>query len=296
VVTPGAAGTAATVIAEGITGQGTVTWEAQPPAGLAVTPSSGTLTVGKNGRATQEIMVTATGSADNVLSVPVKFTGAGAQQLPAYLPVTVGKPGTLHAAYTNTGVTDDKLVQFGDFGETDLYPGGFAFSYSAQGFAAGGITPGAAVTANGQQFRWPSSPTGTPDNVIAAGQTLNVVGASPGATKLSFLGSATGGDAQGTVTVAYTDGSTQTASLGLSEWLLKGGAESPQFGNTVVATVPYVNAGFPRYMFRLQRPFTSYLFATSPIALDPAKRVKSITLPATVTGGGQAHIFTYAVS
>ena len=296
VVTPGSEGTKATVIAEGITGQGTVTWEAQPPAGLAVTPSSGTLTVGKGGRATQDVLVTATGSADKVLSVPVKFTGAGAQQLPAYLPVTVAQAGTLHSAYTNTGVSDNKLVQYGDFGETDLYPGGFVFSYSAQGFAAGGITPGGVVTANGQQFKWPSSPTGSPDNVIAAGQTLNVVGGSPGATKLSFLGAATGGDAQGTVTVTYTDGSTQTASLGLSEWLLKGGEEQPQFGNTVIATVPYVNAGFPRYMFRLQRPFTSYLFATAPIALDPAKQVRSVTLPATVTGGGQAHIFTYAVS
>ena len=296
VVTPGAAGTAATVIAEGITGQGKVNWQAQPPAGITVTPSSGTLTVGRNGSASQPVVVTAaSGTPDSTLSVPVKFTGAGTQQLPAYLPVTVGKPGTLHAAYTNTGVTDNKLVQYGDFGETDLYPGGFAFAYSAQGFAAGGITPGGTVTANGQQFTWPSSPTGTPDNLIAAGQTLAVT-APAGATKLSFLGSATGGDAQGTVTVAYTDGSTQTASLGLSEWLLKGGDEQPQFGNTVVTTVPYVNAGFPRYMFRLQRPFTSYLFATAPIALDPAKQVRAITLPATVTGGGQAHIFTYAVS
>ncbi|HKN55433.1 MAG TPA: glycoside hydrolase domain-containing protein, partial [Amycolatopsis sp.] len=296
VVTPGSEGTKATVTAEGITSEGTVTWEAQPPAGLAVTPSSGTLTVGKNGSATQEILITATASADRVFSVPVKFTGAGTQQLPAYLPVTVGRPGTLHAAYTNTGVTDDKLVQYGDFGETDLYPGGFTFSYSAQGLAANGITPGGGVTANGQQFGWPKSAPGTPNNLIAAGQTLVPVAPPPGATKLSFLGSATGGDAQGTVTVTYTDGSTQNASLGLSEWLLKGGEEKPQFGNTVIATVPYVNAGFPRYMFRLQRPFTSYLFATAPIPLDPAKQVKSITLPNSVTGGGAAHIFTYAMS
>jgi hypothetical protein len=59
--------------------------------------------------------------------------------------------------------------------------------------------------------------------------------------------------------------------------------------------VPYVNSAFPRYMFRLQRPYTSYLFATAPIALDPAKQVRSITLPPS-TGAGQAHVFTYAVS
>ncbi|MEV5721658.1 GH92 family glycosyl hydrolase [Amycolatopsis mediterranei] len=290
-VAPGGA-TGATVIAEGITGAGTVSWQAKPPAGITVTPSSGTLTVGAHGTSAQQVRVTAAaGTPDAYTSVPVTFDG---QPVPAVLPVTVGKPGTLPAASTNVGVTDDKFVQYGDFGETDLYPGGFAFSYSAQGFAANGITPGATVTANGQQFRWPSSPAGSPDNVIAAGQTL-AVDAPAGASKLSFLGAATGADAQGTVTVTYTDGSAQQAPLGLSEWLLKGGEETPQFGNTVVAKVPYVNSAFPRYMFRLQRPYTSYLFATAPIALDPAKQVRSITLPPS-TGAGQAHVFTYAVS
>ncbi|MET8851414.1 GH92 family glycosyl hydrolase [Amycolatopsis sp. NPDC004625] len=284
VVAPGTA-TTATVIAEGITGAGTVSWQVKPPAGITVTPSSGTLTAGAHGTASQQVRVTAAaGTPDAYTSVPVTFSG----QLPSYLPVTVGKPGTLHAASTNVGVTDDRFVQYGDFGETDLYPGQFA--YSAQGLAKSGVEPGAKV----REFTWPASPAESPDNVIASGQTL-AVNAAKGATKLSFLGSATGGDAQGTVTVTYTDGSTQQGSLGLSEWLLQGGAETPQFGNTVVASVPYVNSAFPRYMFRLQRPYTSYLFATAPIALDPAKQVRSITLPPS-TGPGQAHIFTYAVS
>ncbi|SEF35985.1 alpha-1,2-mannosidase, putative [Amycolatopsis pretoriensis] len=284
VVAPGSA-TTATVIAEGITGGGTVTWQAKPPAGITVTPSSGTLTVGAHGSASQQVRVTAAaGTQDAYTSVPVEFGG----QVPAQLPVTVGTPGSLHAANTNVGVTDDKFVQYGDFGETDLYPGQFA--YSAQGLAASGVTPGAKV----REFTWPSSPAGAPDNVIASGQTL-AVNAAKGATKLSFLGSATGGDAQGTVTVTYTDGTTLAAPLGLSEWLLRGGEETPQFGNTVVASVPYVNSAFPRYMFRLSRPYTSYLFATAPVALDPAKQVRSITLP-TSTGAGQAHIFTFAVS
>jgi hypothetical protein len=285
VAAPGGPAATATVIAEGITGQGKVTWQAKPPAGITVTPSSGTLTVGAQGTASQQVRVTAAaGSPDAYTSVPVQFSG----QLPAYLPVTVGKPGTLHAANTNVGVTDDRFVQYGDFGGTDLYPGQFA--YSAQGLATSGVKPGAKV----REFTWPSSPAGSPDNVIASGQTL-AVDAPAGATKLSFLGSATGGDAQGDVTVTYTDGSTQQGSLGLSEWLLKGGEETPQFGNTVVAQVPYVNSAFPRYMFRLSRPYTSYLFATAPIALDPAKQVRSITLP-TSTGAGAAHVFTYAVS
>ncbi|WP_326946234.1 GH92 family glycosyl hydrolase [Amycolatopsis sp. NBC_01307] len=285
VVAPGGAATAATVTAEGITGSGQVTWHAKPPAGITVTPSSGTLTVGAHGTASQQVKVTAAaGTPDAYASVPVEFGG----QLPSYLPVTVGKPGTMQAANTNVGVTDDRFVQYGDFGETDLYPGQFA--YSAQGLAKSGVKPGEKV----REFTWPSSPAGSPDNVIAAGQTL-AVQAPAGATKLSFLGSATGGDAQGSVTVTYTDGSTQQGALGLSEWLLQGGTETPQFGNTVVAQVPYVNSAFPRYMFRLSRPYTSYLFATAPIVLDPAKQVRSITLP-TSTGAGAAHVFTYAVS
>ncbi|WP_328613750.1 GH92 family glycosyl hydrolase [Amycolatopsis sp. NBC_00355] len=284
VVAPGGS-TPATVTAEGITGQGKVTWHAKPPAGITVTPSSGTLTVGAHGTASQQVKVTAAaGAPDAYTSVPVEFGG----QLPSYLPVTVGKPGTLQAASTNVGVTDDRFVQYGDFGETDLYPGQFA--YSAQGLATSGIKPGAKV----REFTWPSSPAGSPDNVVAAGQTL-AVQAPAGATKLSFLGSATGGDAQGDVTVTYTDGSAHQGSLGLSEWLLQGGTETPRFGNTVVAQVPYVNSAFPRYMFRLSRPYTSYLFATAPIALDPAKQVRSVTLPAS-TGAGAAHFFTYAVS
>ncbi|WP_328646036.1 GH92 family glycosyl hydrolase [Amycolatopsis sp. NBC_00348] len=285
VVAPGGAATAASVTAEGITGSGQLTWHARPPAGITVTPSSGTLTVGAHGTASQQVKVTAAaGTPDAYASVPVEFGG----QLPSYLPVTVGKPGTLQAANTNVGVTDDRFVQYGDFGETDLYPGQFA--YSAQGLAKSGVKPGEKV----REFTWPSSPAGSPDNVIAAGQTL-AVQAPAGATKLSFLGSATGGDAQGSVTVTYTDGSTQQGALGLSEWLLQGGTETPQFGNTVVAQVPYVNSAFPRYMFRLSRPYTSYLFATAPIALDPAKQVRGITLP-TSTGAGAAHVFTYAVS
>ncbi|AHH97070.1 GH92 family glycosyl hydrolase [Kutzneria albida] len=291
VLDPGGQSTSATVTAEGITGSGTVTWQANPPAGVTVTPSSGTLTVGSNGKAQQEIHLRA--SADTKqgsTTVPVAFGG----QLAARLSVTIGKPGSMIASYGNTGVTEDSKVWLGDFGTTDLYPGGYGFSYSAQALAAAGVQPGKQVNANGLAFTWPASASGgNPDNVVAAGQTLTAPD-SPGATKLSFLGAAVGGDAHGTVTITYTDGSTQTADLGLSEWLLKGGTEQPQFGNAVVATTPYVNSAFPRYMFRLQRPYKAYLFATAPITLTPGKQVRTITLPATTTGG-EAHVFSYAL-
>src|SRR5262249_21250430 len=164
-------------------------------------------------------------------------------------------------------------------------------AYSKQQLAAKGITPGGQVGG----FTWPAAAgSAAPDNIVANGQTL-AVNAPATATKLAFLGAATGGDATGKVTITYTDGSTQTSDLGLCEWLLQGGKEQPQFGNTVVTSTPYINSAFPRYGFRLHRPYTSYLFATAPIALAAGKQVRSVTLPA-ATAGSAAHVFAVSVS
>ncbi|MFI9382573.1 GH92 family glycosyl hydrolase [Kutzneria sp. NPDC052558] len=277
----------ATVRAEGITGSGTVTWQANPPAGITVTPSSGTLTVGPNGKSTQDVKVTVSGP--TYTTVPFSFKGSGVQQLPAPLTVDVTEPGSFAAAADNIGVSDDNTVWLGKFGDTSLYPGNFA--YSKQQLAAKGITPGGSV--NG--FTWPAAAgSGAPDNIVANGQTVRV-DAPATASKLAFLGAATGGDATGEVTITYTDGSTQAADLGLSEWLLQGGQEKPQFGNTVVTSTPYINSAFPRYGFRYHRPYTSYLFATAPITLAAGKQVRSVTLPAG-TSGGSAHVFAISVS
>ena len=285
-VAPGASATA-TVRAEGLTGSGTVTWQANPPAGITVTPSNGTLTVGANGKTTQDVKVSA--STATYTTIPFTFKGPGAAQLPVPLTVDAAQPGTFDAAANNIGVSDDNTVWLGKLGGTALYPGNFA--YSKQQLAAKGITPGGPVDG----FTWPAAAgSGAPDNIVANGQTLTV-NAPATATKLAFLGAATGGDTTGKATITYTDGSTQSADLGLSEWLLQGGAEQPQFGNTVVASTPYVNSAFPRYGFRLHRPYTSYLFATAPIALAAGKQVRSVTLPA-ATSGGAAHVFAVSVS
>jgi len=285
-VAPGGSATA-TVRAEGITGSGTVTWQANPPAGITVTPSSGTLTVGPNGKSTQDVKVTVSGA--TYTTIPFSFKGSGVQQLPAQLTVDVAEPGSFAAAANNMGVSDDNTVWLGKFGDTSLYPGNFA--YSKQQLAAKGITPGGSVDG----FTWPAAAgTGVPDNIVANGQTVQVNSPAT-ATKLAFLGAATGGDATGKVTITYTDGSTQAADLGLSEWLLQGGQEQPQFGNTVVTSTPYINSAFPRYGFRYHRPYTSYLFATAPIALAAGKQVRSVTLPAG-TAGGAAHVFAVSVS
>ncbi len=296
VVAPGGTATA-TVRAERLTGAGTVGWIAEPPPGITVTPTAGTLAAG----ASQPVTVRSTGATTGFHQIRIRFAGSsGTTQPPLGLDVTVAVPGSLPAAYNNAGTSDATRPWRTEFGSTQRYPGSYAFAYPAEELAKAGLSPGAPVTANGMVFRWPDSRPGQPDNATAGG-TLDLSAAPAGATRLAFLGAASEGDlahhgAVGIVRISYTDGSTQDAELALSDWLLGDGSEQPAYRNTVVARTPYVNSSFPRYILRLRRAYPAHVFATAPIPLDPAKRVRSLTLPASWDGGGVGHVFSYAVS
>ena len=99
-----------------------------------------------------------------------------------------------------------------------------------------GITPGSTVTADGLDFTWPDASGCDADNILAAGQTILVDGAS-GASELGFLGASGNGTTSGTVTVNYTDGTSSTQPLTMTDW-----AQSPATGNVIAATMPYRNA------------------------------------------------------
>ncbi|MGH1552660.1 hypothetical protein ACRAWF_13010 [Streptomyces sp. L7] len=128
--------------------------------------------------------------------------------------LTVAAPGTLLAAYNNTGVSDDT----GEHDEADYDGGGW--SYSLQALAAAGLTPGGTGTVDGLGFTWPGSPNGRPDNVSAAGQTLQLP---QPAANLSFVGSAVNGNQQTKATVTYTDGSTDVVDLSFTDWTCRRG-------------------------------------------------------------------------
>jgi hypothetical protein len=133
-------------------------------------------------------------------------------------------------------------------------------------------------------------PVGEYDNVDANGQTVDLPGATASATKLSLLGTGTNGKASGTLTITYTDGSTQTADVGFSDWALGGSANLPvSFDNRIAATMPYRNS-----VGGTSQQLTVYLFATAPIALQSGKQVRSVTLPSNVQGGA-LHVFSIAV-
>jgi predicted alpha-1,2-mannosidase len=284
-VIPQGGSATANVGAQDLTGKGTtVSWKATPPSGVTVTPSSGTITVPAGGKATASVTVAVTAGSDGTTySIPVSFSTSASTLPNATLSVLVAQPGSLLAAYDNVGISPDNNTGVADFD-------GDGFSYSADQLANAGVTPGGTVTANGVSLTWPASAVGQPDNVIASGQTINLPGASSSATKLEVLGSASNGNTSGTLTITYTDGSTQTATLGFSDWTLGAGANPPAFGNTIAVTTPYRNVTSGG-----NQTINTYVFSAAPIALTAGKTVQSVTLPSNLSGGGEVHVFAVAV-
>ncbi len=175
----------------------------------------------------------------------------------------------------NIGTSDDADTVFANFDTAGR-------SYSIEALEAAGLTEGQPFTFNGVSFIWPASYSVIPDNYQAAGQVVPVTPVG-GATTLAFVGAATNSGASkvtsGTATITYTDGSTQTFTLALTDWW----NATAQSGNQIAATCSYYNdASGPQTQ-------TVNLFYTS-VTLQTGKTVQSVTLPATVSSG-QMHIF-----
>lgn len=249
-----------------------VRFRVDAPDGITASPAEGTVTDGL-----QEITLTsAEGAKQGFYSVEVTVT-SGDSSYAQPVSLTVAAPGTLLAAYNNTGVSDDA----GDHDEADFDGGGW--SYSRQALAEAGLTPGGQGTVGGLAFTWPDSPSGRPDNVSAAGQTIEL--ASP-ASRLSFLGSGVNGNQQSRATVTYTDGGTDTIDLAFTDWTVGGGAGTVQYGNEVVARAAYRNvAGADR------DPVDTYVFATKPFTAPEGRTIARVKLP----DDTDLHVFTLAV-
>jgi beta-glucosidase len=186
---------------------------------------------------------------------------------------------SLAAADDNAGISNNSDVAAANYD-------GVGDSFSAQALAAGTPTPltqGGQVTVGGTTFAWPDVAPGTPDNVVTAGQTVELSGTG---TDLGFLGASQNGTASGTVTVHYTDGSSQSYNLNMADWY----ANSPAVGNQLLTTTSSWN-----YTSSTQTPHAvSVYFASVP--LEPGKHVASVTLPVLSGAGGTTamHIFAMA--
>jgi predicted alpha-1,2-mannosidase len=190
-------------------------------------------------------------------SVTVVNNSGAASDTPLVEITPTSNPGDY---YGNTGISPDSNQSCADYD-------GDGFSYSADALAKNGLTPGATVNADGLSFTWPNVAACSPDNILAAGQTMLVNGTS-GATKLGLLGSSTNGSSQGTITVNYTDGTSSTQAVSFNDW-----ASGPGGGNTAVATMPYRNS-----VSGGSQTITMYVFATT-VPVDSSKTVASVTFP-----------------
>ncbi|MEC3992125.1 glycoside hydrolase family 3 C-terminal domain-containing protein [Actinacidiphila sp. DG2A-62] len=159
---------------------------------------------------------------------------------------------------TNIGVSDDAAPGSGNL------DGGNA-SLSQQALAAQGVVSGGTVVHDGLTFTWPTTGTGKPDNIVAGGQTVPFTGSG---TTLGFLGTADYGDASGTGTITYTDGTSQTFGLSFSDWWNNSAAQ----GSDILATTDYFNNSGGK----VQQKVSVY---GATVALQPGKTIAYLTLP-----------------
>jgi beta-glucosidase len=252
-------------------------WQVQ-----ATTPASfSTVAPGQTVRTTWSITVPADVNPGNYdVSAEATFTDAAGQDSVSDATTESVPYPSWAAAINNTGISDDANTTAGNL------DGGGA-SYSAQALAAAtpSLTPGATVTHNGLTFTWPNAQPGTPDNVVAGGQTVPLTGS--GST-LGLLGAGDYGTASGTATITYTDGSSQSFPLSYADWW----ANAPTAGDDILTSVPYINQPTGR-----QNQRVSIYYASLPLAAG--KTPQYLTLPnvsqGAVAGATAMHIFAVAI-
>ena len=256
------------------------------PSGVTFAPASPAVRVPANHTVnlTFSVSVAAgqTPATDPVSLVP-SFTYDGKSYPLAAAELTVDIPyASLPAAYDTTAISDDSNIAAANFD-------GNGNSYSEQALTAAGLAPGATPTVDGTTLQWPAVPAGTPDSVLAAGQTISLAGSSAD-TQLVVLGASSGADETGTGTIEYTDGTIQPYTLTLDNWFNNPDSSS----NTLFATAAYINdsTGSGNHGVVGQRQHKAHVFAVA-IPLLAGKTVSSVTLPtvATLPGVYPMHVF-----
>jgi predicted alpha-1,2-mannosidase len=252
------------------------------PSGVTISPSSATIDVPPHGTGTTKLTVTAGASAtQNFYSAPITLTTESTGQTQSLnQTVLVAATGSLLSTFNNAGISDSSDAAAANFD-------GSGYSYSASALAADGFKPGQNVTVNGVQFTWPLPSDGFPDNTVPSGQTVNV-NAPSGTQTLAFLAAANNGPVTAPLTLHYSDGSTSTYWLGLSDWTLNGGgSKTPAYGNKVAAATTYRDC--PGCTGGQQTVGTDVFYTAVPV--DSGKTLTSVTLPSG-TSAGQEHIFS----
>jgi hypothetical protein len=255
-------------------------------AGFGATQGSGTVAFADNGNS-PPVQVDSWSDTAISFTVPAAYPGT-----PATVTVVTAGGATTDSLvmgitptaspadyYDNTGTSPDSSQSCANFD-------GLGYSYSATGLASAGLTPGASVTTGGLTYTWPDAAPCSPDNILAAGQTMLVNGTA-GQTTLGLLGSSSNGDSQGTIVINYTDGTSSTQTVSFNDW-----AGGPGNGDTAVATMPYRNSSSGS-----SQTLTMYVYATT-VPVDPAKTVASVVFPdisSTTANVTAMHIFALSL-
>ncbi|MEV1328433.1 GH92 family glycosyl hydrolase [Micromonospora costi] len=205
--------------------------------------------------------------------------------------VTVGVDVAYAPASGLTAAFDTVCV--GDEGVRAANCDAKSWAYSRAALTAAGVTQGQPheVPGTGLHFTLPEIPAGQPDNATGNGRTI-VLDLPSDATRISFVGAGTQGNQSTTGTATFSDGSTASIPIQMSDWTLGGNANgTPSYGNIVVAKAAYRLLGTSRDG---AQPF---LFATAPYQIPAGKTLVSVTLP-TQTGDpgsvGRIHVFAVA--
>ncbi|WP_346178212.1 SGNH/GDSL hydrolase family protein [Streptomyces cuspidosporus] len=183
------------------------------------------------------------------------------------------KPLPLERLFDNRAVSDDADPGGADFDGT-------GDSLSAQDLRAAGWTPGRTLTIDSARLTWPRAarPGGArPDNVRADGQAVLLRGRGDA---LSFLVAGTGGEASGTGTVRYRDGSSSTYTLTAPDW--RSGPTA-----TRAVALPHINSGAG------QRVETARLYAVT-VPVERGRDIASVVLPRD-PDAADLHVFAASV-
>jgi predicted alpha-1,2-mannosidase len=247
---------------------------ATPPAGWTVSAPAN-VSVASNGLPTQvKVPITVTapaGTQPGNYAVSVTASLAGATAVHKTATVSAQAPGRC-ASQTSTSCAVDLSGDYNTDGvATTANPLQGDFDGQGSSYAANLLPAPGPVTLGGITYQAPSTSGTDPNFVKADGQTLALPAGNY--SELDVVGAASGGSTGSdgrTAVVTYSDGSTASVHLKLTDW----GASAPAFkDNSVALQMPY------RLTPSGQSSSPVSLYQTK-IPLDAGKTVRSISLPA----------------
>lgn len=207
--------------------------------------------------------------------VTVTISGDEGRSLTHTVVVDIGaEPWLTEEHFDNVGIGDDgednaDFDNMGNYLLRDLL--------EAEGFVQGGVNtvPGTELV-----YVLPQPEPGEPDNVLANGQIVEVPVSQQRVTSLSLIGSGNNGSPAGELTLTYTDDTTDTVTVELSDWC----TGDPVDSNILVAKPGYRGEGTGKAKIGCG------VYATEPIDIPEDATLASITLP----DASNMHVFAIA--